>query len=571
MFSWPGSNNISSEKVPSELAYVPASDDFEIVNPRDSDGYEICWGLQLKPDQPRLRCLKLRLDPRQKLPHYVSEHDLNDQLLQCGKTTEDAISDYLSLVYSHAKDALIKRFGQQTVSSTPIEVVLTAPAVWTDAAKDATFRVAQRAGMGSNLHMISEPEAVAIYALKSMGQDSKMLLNVGDNFIVCDAGGGTVDLISYEILSLSPLTLQESAPGTGALCGGVFLNLRFQTLVQFRMGSAAFKKLCERKPKSWAIALKYFEDYVKKNFDPTNSRAKYDDTKFNVPLPGAEDDPAAGIDCGFITLSTAEVAELFRPLVDSVIELVERQRIMLLASDKAAKGVILVGGFGQSSYLFRCLKSRFADEDPLPSYTQVTTNSVPESDSKFVVLQPANAWSAVVRGAVLSGLQEKVVTSRKARRHYGVRICTPFDKYQHSPKNKYWDILEETYLADNQTCWHVKKGDDLPTEEPILLSFYKNWSCNDPIPEWSNDCIIVSDAPQAPREYEMSSETRVLCKLNVNLTGVGRRRFKEHTNSLGIRYRSLSYKIGMSVKSGAIVFDLRVDNHVYGVVQADFE
>ncbi|CAD0083693.1 unnamed protein product [Aureobasidium vineae] len=130
------------------------------------------------------------------------------------------------------------------------------------------------------------------------------------------------------------------------------------------MGTAAFNQLRSRKPRSWAIALKYFEDYVKKNFDPMDSQAEYDDNKFNVPLPGAEDDISAGIDCGFITLSTAEVGELCRPLVSSVIDLVERQRNVLAAYGKTAKGVVPVGGFGTSNFLYKCLKSRFADEDP---------------------------------------------------------------------------------------------------------------------------------------------------------------------------------------------------------------
>lgn len=38
--------------------------------------------------------------------------------------------------------------------------------------------------------MISEPEAAAVYTLKAIQPNH---LNIGDNFIVCDAGGGTVE------------------------------------------------------------------------------------------------------------------------------------------------------------------------------------------------------------------------------------------------------------------------------------------------------------------------------------------------------------------------------------------
>lgn len=42
---------------------------------------------------------------------------------------------------------------------------------------------------GKNIRLISEPEAAAVYTLKAIQTNA---LNVGDNFVVCDAGGGTV-------------------------------------------------------------------------------------------------------------------------------------------------------------------------------------------------------------------------------------------------------------------------------------------------------------------------------------------------------------------------------------------
>jgi len=43
-------------------------------------------------------------------------------------------------------------------------------------------------------------------------------LSEGDAFVVCDASGGAVDLISYEVTGLTPnLQLKESVPGSGVL------------------------------------------------------------------------------------------------------------------------------------------------------------------------------------------------------------------------------------------------------------------------------------------------------------------------------------------------------------------
>jgi hypothetical protein len=62
-------------------------------------------------------------------------------------------------------------------------------------------------------------------------------LKVGETFILCDAGGGTVDLISYTITNLKPiLKVREAAPGSGGLCGSTFLNRRFGEFLVQKLG-----------------------------------------------------------------------------------------------------------------------------------------------------------------------------------------------------------------------------------------------------------------------------------------------------------------------------------------------
>lgn len=50
--------------------------------------------------------------------------------------------------------------------------------------------------MGKSVKMITEPEAAMVHALQNIPTDK---CKVGDCFIMCDAGGGTVDLITYKI------------------------------------------------------------------------------------------------------------------------------------------------------------------------------------------------------------------------------------------------------------------------------------------------------------------------------------------------------------------------------------
>lgn len=52
---------------------------------------------------------------------------------------------------------------------------------------------------GKGIRLISEPEAAAVYTLKAIQPNS---LSVGDNFVVCDAGGGTVVYFFFSFLPL---------------------------------------------------------------------------------------------------------------------------------------------------------------------------------------------------------------------------------------------------------------------------------------------------------------------------------------------------------------------------------
>lgn len=122
---------------------------------------------------------------------------------------------------------------------------MTIPAIWSERAKELTMRCAKNALLEPNdiklvakpnIRLVAEPEAAAIYALDSISRTSP--LQQGDNYIIVDAGGGTVDLISYQVKSKTdePLELEESARGTGALCGSIYLNHGFEKYLAQTLG-----------------------------------------------------------------------------------------------------------------------------------------------------------------------------------------------------------------------------------------------------------------------------------------------------------------------------------------------
>ncbi len=71
-------------------------------------------------------------------------------------------------------------------------------------------------------------------------------------------------------------------------------------------------------------------------------------------VPGLLDDPEQRIKRGKITVPGEEIATIFRPVIQEIIKLVEGQ---IASTQRSIKAVLLVGGFGQSSYLRDSLRT----------------------------------------------------------------------------------------------------------------------------------------------------------------------------------------------------------------------
>ena len=131
---------------------------------------------------------------------------------------------------------LITNIRPAVARSTPIEYVLTVPAIWSDQGKNATKQCARNAfGEDCDIQLIAEPQAAAIYVLKERHRLKPLTLH--DHYVICDAGGGTVDLVTYQVLNVDPLELGASARGTGGVCGSIFLNRGFEDLLAKKLGA----------------------------------------------------------------------------------------------------------------------------------------------------------------------------------------------------------------------------------------------------------------------------------------------------------------------------------------------
>ena len=236
--------NPNNDKVPSRICYDPPPD------------AKVTWGNLIRPNTKGTihACMKLKLDEQMKgslnfrlllafLTSNMEGLDLDDVMdggdgppEYPGKSPVDLVADYLSRVREHAWKDLEAQYGASTFESMKKELVVTVPAVWSERAKDQTMKAVNRAKFqASKISLVTEPEAAAIYTLKTMMEGANRTeLQVGDVFVLTDCGGGTVDLISYKITQVHPVfRVVEAAVGTGDKCGATYVDKVMTTYFAF--------------------------------------------------------------------------------------------------------------------------------------------------------------------------------------------------------------------------------------------------------------------------------------------------------------------------------------------------
>ncbi|KAG2204055.1 hypothetical protein INT47_007049 [Mucor saturninus] len=354
------------------------------------------------------------------------------------------IADYLRVLHEYVLEDVTRGFAKNYDPSS-FRYCLTVPAMWSDLAKSTMRRAAILAGLVSQddpqdrLILISEPEAAALYCEKMCEQVN---LNKGDRMMICDAGGGTVDLIVFEVLDdrlESNKRLKEVTKGIGESCGSVFLDHNFRTLMEEKLGdqvkrlpAAAMNNLMDQ-----------FVDNIKPEFDGL------DDQYLNIPVSVNLAELNIDTDCldeGTMALRADELKEkVFEPVIKRVIALLEKQYNEV--HDKNLSCIFLVGGFGSSNYLFQRVHEVF--------------------DSRVKqILCPPRAAMAVVRGAVYFGLNPRVITSRVSRRTYGINAGLPFDE-RLDPASSRVVRPDGSIRCTSRFLVFVKKGDEIPIDHCI--------------------------------------------------------------------------------------------------------
>ncbi|KAI1272591.1 hypothetical protein F5Y07DRAFT_403302 [Xylaria sp. FL0933] len=543
--SWPG-NNRDESKVPTELWY--------------NDDNELEWGYDISADVEPFRWFKLLLlrpldlSPELRQSSYMTR--ARALMQKFGKTPVDLISDYLRALWEHTMSTIERARGDSVVEALPIHVVITIPAIWKGYARKAMEDSAKKAGIldprlagATKLSFAPEPEAAALSTLLEQGGGIKR----GNIYIICDAGGGTVDLISYKVKSTKPIVLQEAVEGTGGLCGGIFIDQAFERICSSRLGT---KWGCLTKRGAREIMKDQWEYGVKPQFRPGRKGKEH-----IISLPaemctnGARDlndtRRKPHIKNGRIHFTDQNIANVFSDVFTDITDLVNGQIQKATKMGLSITGLILVGGLGASPYLYDHLKAVY-------------------SKVGVTVLQSGGVKprTAICRGAVIKGFLEEpkpddaqapiMIASTVARASYGVMFQTPFNPLRHLLKDKIWDENEETWMASNQMKWYLKRGQLVSKIEPVRASWWSNWR-----EEEFNGSLIIQllqcDEEMPPTRRDLSvKELGILhCVLDV--------RYSDLPN-LGTKkgVKQLTCEIEMVPSGASVEFSVYIDGRKQG-------
>ncbi|KAL7763021.1 hypothetical protein ACKLNR_006379 [Fusarium oxysporum f. sp. zingiberi] len=440
---------------------VPTKYPTGIYNGSEYDGKWLGW---LKLSLPHMDDLPDDLRVSKKLDILTKEREALDM------SAVDSTSTFLGVIWKHAHGEICDRVKQiDEFAQYHVVITVTVPVVWPTDARKKLYQAIQSANiLGPNIRLarkfVTETEATGITLMpatsvypgnlqvgkanprtmytfeRRLNHLSGSGFQVRDTVIICDCGGGTTDLISYQVVYIQPFAVREISPGKCIFAGGSLVDEAFLDLVK---GKA--KRECPR-PTFKALTNEDFHEFVESIWDENlkiNHSLGMAGTRFRLPAnflgSQARRQPRAHPDSLNMTFTADDINGVFDPIVDQIVNLVKSEMSL---------HVVMAGGFGLNLYLQEKMKSWPKGHLPQPI----------SSVSKAI---------KVARGAVFHGIQASrqsnqpivQVNSRASGEGYGLEssidisilwLVNPGDELSADGQNR--------RPVPPQAVWHGRDG-----------------------------------------------------------------------------------------------------------------
>ena len=310
-------------------------------------------------------------------------------------------------------------------------------------------KAALLAGMPEGkIRLILEPEDAAIYGLRK--QVNQGILKAGECVVICDAGGGTVDVVAHHVQSEDHFSLDQVTISQGDFCGSQFINQEFMNQIALKLGDD-FNRLA---PKNRSKIERKFEHDIKRTFNPEKPKSYY------ISVGDLSDDNHRHIHNSKMMVDNATVRMSFESITTQIMTLIEGkiEKLASMGLESKMNGILLVGGFSES------VREEFAK-----------------------VWRVDKGWTAVVKGAAAHeigrSLTRTVIRNRLSAYNYGIPYIQGDIRSVH---------------------WLVRKGQ--PVRAGILTESYVLRLDDEPWLDQLENChiqvtVVRSDKNEAPDEY----------------------------------------------------------------------
>ncbi|KAF2707547.1 Hsp70 family protein-like protein [Pleomassaria siparia CBS 279.74] len=367
------------------------------------------------------------------------------------KRDTDIYAHYLTHLLRHTKEQLL--FSNEIHRDMLTQFVLCVPAKWPMNAcrimQTALEEAVKESGLGEqancsvhSMFMISEPEAAAECILA----ETRSELYCDETMVIVDAGGGTVDAVTYKCEIDEPLRLSAEVAADSQLCGASFINEKFEKKLLQKLSSETYLVKNGKTLKTIVQAkTTVFENNQKRRVDTSNPRTQ----RVTIYIDDLRENSKKHFYQNLLELKHKTVRELFEDSLQGVERVLQSQLELAESQGHRVQKVILTGGFGQSPSL----------QSHLRTYLKKRRNI---NGWEMDLIVPRNPSTAVARGAVLRALNKRLGPDRITQCSYGFLVSEPYEPEvyeEHRRTRCRINKADGEKYVDETIHWVIQAGD----------------------------------------------------------------------------------------------------------------
>ena len=405
-----------------------------------------------------------------------------DKIKALNSEKEVDIAYIITLILSETKKKAIEQIKLTfpNLDVNDINYVITVPAIWDLKSKNIMFKASINAGLigknddSSNFFAL-EPEAASIYLAHETDGKAIYKLIITDknerNFILCDFGSGTVDIVTQrKKFENNEFKFEELYPPVGdylgsnkineyfidrvikPLFGEDNLNMIIKELyasedynywVRFENSIEAFKKNfinMDQLDKTYEIDCEFFK-ILNLNIEEKISEfnLKYDDWKLS-----------------YSRFNNYKIKFPFKIIYDFMLELIGKIVELIIPITETVKDLdtmIFTGGATRSPIILKIFENSYLKD--------------------FHTIRSSKPEVAIGIGSVLFSMCQNIIKVRKAKYSFGIKCRRKWDDSKHKiGGKKIFDPLDNEYVCENLFSKFITKGDNLRVDEIIENTYF---------------------------------------------------------------------------------------------------